>query len=99
MAKLKEEALAYEPQQSKNIAELEVVSVDLDVKESEEFLDSEGKPFRYKYVIKDGEKYRVPNSVLEQVKGFLTERPTMTKFKVKKSGSGLNTKYQVIPID
>lgn len=99
MATLKEEAMAYEPQQSKNIAELEVVSVDLVIKESEEFIDKDNKPFTYKYVEHDGDKFRVPNSVLEQLKNLLVEKPKMTKFKVKKSGSGLNTKYQVVPID
>lgn len=99
MAKLKEEAQAYEPQQAKNIAELEIVDINLEVKESQEFETDEGKKFKYKYVEFEGDKYRVPNTVLEQLKGLLEERPKMTKFRVKKSGSGLNTKYQVIPID
>lgn len=93
MAKLRDEAKAYEPKQIKNIADLDVVSVDLEVYED---LEAE---FPYKYLLKDEERYKLPVSVLEQLKGFLAERPNMTKFKVKKTGIGMNTKYQVIPID
>ena len=100
MATLKEEAQAYEPQQTKNIADLEVVNIDeVNVLESEEKKDKDGKPFRYKYFVKDGEKYRVPSSVLEEIQSILEVKPKTKFIKVTKSGSGLNTKYKVIQVD
>ena len=101
MAKLKEEAMTYESKQTKNIADLEVVSVDLDVEDDEfEIEDEKGnlKTIKQKVIIVDGEKYRVPNSVLKQLKVLLEDNPKITKFKVKRSGQGLNTDYTVIPL-
>lgn len=101
MAKLKDEALAYESKLTKNIAELEEVSVDIDVEDDEfETEDEKGNPktVKQKVTMIDGEKYRVPNSVLKQLKTHLEDNPNLKKFKVKKSGSGLNTDYTVIPI-
>jgi len=102
MAKLFEEAKAYEPQQTKNIADLEEVSVDLDIEDDEfEFTDKDGnsKVVKQKVALIGKEKYRVPNSVLHQLKVMLEDSPTLKKFKVKRAGSGLNTEYIVIPIN
>ncbi len=101
MAKLKDEAEDYESKQVNNIADLDEVSVDLDVKEgSFETNDDKGNPktVKYKYVEVDGEQYRVPNSVLKQLKVHLKDNPKLEKIKVSKSGKGLNTDYTVIPI-
>ena len=92
MAKLIEEAQAYEPQKLKNIADLEVVSVDMDVKEEPE------AEYPYKYIEVDGEKYVVKTSVLASLKAILEDNPNLTKFRVKKTGEGMNTKYTVIPL-
>lgn len=102
MAKLKDEAKAYEARATHNIADLDEVSVDLDVQEEDfEFQDQdtgETKTVRQKIVEIDGERYRVPNSVLKQLKVYLEDNPNLQKFKVRKSGQGLNTDYTVIPI-
>lgn len=101
MAKLKDEAKAYEPKQTKNIADLEEVSVDVEIEDDEfETTDNEGnsKIVKQKVAIIDGYRYRVPNSVLNQLKVLLEDNPNITKFKVKKSGQGLNTEYIVIPM-
>jgi len=101
MAKLSEEAKAYEPKQTHNIADLEEVSVDLDVLDDEfETTDEKGntKVVKQKVVEIDGARYRVPNSVLNQLKVLLEDNPELKKFKVKKSGQGLNTDYTVIPV-
>jgi len=101
MAKLIDEAKAYMPKRTKNIADLEEVSVDIETEDDEfEVTDDEGKPkmIKQKVAIIDGERYRVPNSVLNQLKVMLEDNPQMKKFKVKKSGQGLNTEYVVIPI-
>lgn len=93
MATLKEEALAYEPKQlSKNIADLDKVSVELVMR------DEDNVDFPYKFIELSGERYRVPNSVLEQLKAILKVKPDMTEFKVTKAGTGLNTNYTVIPL-
>ena len=101
MAKLKEVAEAYESNQTKNIAELEVISVDLEVEDDEfEVEDEKGqsKIVKQKVAIINKERYRVPNSVLKQLKVLLEDNPNLTKFKVKKTGIGLNTDYTVIPL-
>ena len=97
MAKLKEEALGYEPKQTKNIADLEVVNVDLET-EYREGTDKDGKPFNYKVIIVGGEEYRVPSSVLKSLKAILEDNPILKTFRVKKSGEGLATEYTVIPL-
>lgn len=89
---LKTEAKDYEPKQINNISELSSVSTDLEVKEE---MDVD---FPYKYVEVDGERYKVPLSVIASLKAILEENPDLTKFRVKRSGEGLKTKYTVIPL-
>lgn len=60
---------------------------------------TDGKIFSYKYITVNETDYRVPNSVLDQMKSFLESKPNITKFKVIKKGSGLNTQYQVLPLN
>jgi hypothetical protein len=98
MAKLKDEAKAYKPQETKNIADLDKVSVDLDVT-AETFTDKNEKEFTINVVIIDKEKYRVPTTVLKGLKAQLEERPSLKYFKVKKSGSNMATEYTVIPLE
>ena len=96
MTKLSEEALTYVPQTTKNITELETVSVDAEVKER---TVGEGEnSFTYKYIEVEGEEYRVGASVLKQLKAHLEANPKITKVKVTKEGIGLNTTYTVIPL-
>lgn len=92
MTSLKETAQDYSSTQILNIADLEIVNVDLDVMEETEC------EFPYKYIIVDGNKYRVPSSVLLNLKALLEDNPKMTKFKVKKTGEGMNTSYTVVPL-
>lgn len=97
MQSLLEAAKAYEPKQTKNIADLDVVPVDIPI-EQEVFNDNEGKEFSIKVITVNGEKFRVPTSVLKQLKEHTAENPNLKKFKVKKSGTGLKTDYTVIPL-
>jgi hypothetical protein len=93
MAKLIDEAKAYEAKAKvNNIAELTTVSTELDVKED---LEAE---FPYKYVQVEGLKYKVPSSVLANLKAILEENPNLKKFKVKRTGEGMDTRYTVIPL-
>tara|TARA_R100000789_G_scaffold97627_1_gene100381 strand:- start:713 stop:985 length:273 start_codon:yes stop_codon:yes gene_type:complete len=90
--------MAYEPPQTKNIADLEVVRTDAEVVDKE-YQDSEGKTFTIKVITVNHEDYRVPVSVLKSLKAILEEKPTLKTFKVTKSGEGLKTTYTIIPLE
>ena len=92
MAKLNQEAKDYEPKQLKTVAELPFISIDMDVLEENE------AQFPYKYIEADGERYKLPDTVLATIKEMLEDNPNLAKFKVKKSGEGLKTKYTTIPL-
>ena len=98
MTTIQEEAKAYVPQETKNITELGKVAVQTEITEAT-YTDKEGKEFTVKEIEVMGEKYRVPVSVLKQLKSQLEERPDAEFFKVKKSGSGLQTEYTVILVE
>jgi len=98
MAKLNEEASSYEAPTTKNIADLESVSVELEVADRTG-KGQDGEEFKYKVVIVDGVDYRVPGSVLGSLKEILKSKPTLKTFKVSKQGQGMNTKYFVIPLE
>jgi len=96
MATIKESALAYEPPQTLNIADIEYYEANIELKE-DIAKNSEGKDFEVKYIEKNGKKYRVPNSVLAGMKGILMKFPNTSHFTATKMGTGMNTKYQVMP--
>ncbi len=98
MTSIGEHAKAYEPQRMKNIADLEVVSIIQEFKK-ENRKDQAGEPYIVSFIVINNEEYRVPNSVLEQLQTMMKEKPEMTTFKVTKKGEGLNTSYQVVPLD
>ncbi len=97
MGTLKDEAQGYKPTEAaKNIAELQSISTNLVVEyDSYEY---EGKEIKQKVIVVDGNKYRVPISVLKSLKVILEENPNLKTFKVKKSGEGMKTDYTVIPL-
>jgi len=104
MSKISEYAKDYVPQQTtKNIAELKEVSVDIEIEDDEfEFTDKKtnvAKTVKQKIIIVEGESYRVPISVIQQLKVLLEDNPSLKKFKVKKAGTTKDdTRYQVIPV-
>lgn len=102
MATILEEAQAYEPKQTKNIADLEKVSVNMQLEDREGEKKAKGdepaEKFTYKVAIVDDQEYRVPNVVLGNLKDLLEANPGMTHFKVVRKGSGLETRYTVVPI-
>ena len=98
MASIIQAAKDFVPKQVKNIADLPVVSVDLELRK-ETGNDSEGKEFSYNYVEINGEKFRVPDKVIGDLKSILEKKPTMKTFSVTKKGTGLATQYTVIPGD
>lgn len=97
MATLKEAAKGFVPKQTKNIADLNQVPVDVELRDGEG-IDNDGKPFQYKYLELNGEHYRVPGSVIGQIKDLLEAKPTLQFVRVKKTGAGINTRYTVIPL-
>jgi len=97
MESLKDKAKEYEPQQTKNIAELEIVLVDSEILERE-FKDKDGNTFKINVIVVEGEDYRVPVSVLKSLKAILEEKPEIKAIKVLKTGEGLKTEYTVMPV-
>lgn len=104
MAKLNEFAKDYEPAaKTKNIADLKEVPTDIELIDDEfEITDKATKQIKtvkQKVVVVDGEQYRIPNSVIGQLKVILEDNPNCKKFKVKKTGTTMDdTRYQVIPL-
>lgn len=98
MATLKEYAKDFVPKQTKNIADLNEVSVDTQIYHDGKGTDKNGEDFSYSYILLNGEEYRVPGAVIGQLKDQMEANPKMTKFKVKKTGEGLKTRYTVTPI-
>lgn len=98
MGTIKEEAQASEPQaKTKNITELPQVSTDLLLGE-ESFKNKEGEEVTIRIIELNGEKYRVPQSVLNSLNVILEDNPDLKTFKVKKTGEGMDTRYTVIPL-
>ena len=98
MSTIREQVNNYKVPETKNITDLKEVSTEMDLK-FKEAETKEGKPFSYHYLVIDDEEYRVPNSVLKQLRGQLEAKPEATKFKVTKTGEGLKTEYSVIMLD
>ena len=96
MASLKESAMAYEPPTTLNIADLDKIPIDLEVKDGEG-KDKEGKVFKYKYATIEGKDYRIAGSILGGIKAILQKMPGIEFVTVIKQGAGMNTRYQVIP--
>ena len=97
MANIKETASSYESPTTRNITELELVMTNSEIEEKTG-KDSEGKEFKYNVIVVDHFEYRVPNSVLTNLKAILAENEKLMSFKVTKAGEGMNTRYTVIPL-
>lgn len=95
---LREESEAYEPKKTLNIADLDRVDLNWPI-EDRTGEDKEGEKFAYKVMIVNNIEYRVPVSVLEEIKKMLDLKPDLKYVKVEKSGSGLGTKYSVRKVE
>jgi hypothetical protein len=95
---IKDAANSYESKQTKNISEVEVVRTDMELREE---VFKEGTPDEFKVNITtiDGQEYRIPDSVLKSLKSILESKPNLKTFQVKKTGTGMNTSYIVVPLD
>ena len=97
MVSITEEAKAYEPKRTGNIVDLEKVSTATEVLDDVISTDEGDKPI--KVVNVDGHNYRVPVTVLKNLKAILSEKPDLKFFKVTKTGQGMATEYTVIPLE
>ena len=92
----------YKSTATKNIADLPEVSTELEVLddqfETTDLKTKEQKIVKQKIICVNGTNYRVPVSVFQQLKVILEDNPNLKKFKVKKSGTDMDTRYQVIPL-
>ena len=99
MGNFKKEAEDYQPTKVKNISDLSRVDVD-NVVLTETKSRDDGSSFTYKFIVVDGEEYRVPNTVISALKEILEEKPKLKTFKVKRTGTTKeDTRYTVIPLD
>ena len=98
MANIRESAQAYTPKQTHNIADLDLVRLDWPVEERTG-KDNNNTEFKYNVVIVGGDEYRIPNSVLNDIKTILSAKPTQQTVKVIKKGEGMKTQYTVIPLE
>ena len=96
MATLKEGAQAYEPPKTLNIAELDKIPIDLELKDGEG-KNKKDEVFTYKYVEIEKKEYRVAGSILGGIKALLEKMPNLKFVSVLRQGEGMNTRYQVIP--
>ncbi len=104
MTKLSDFVKDFEPpSKTNNIADLKEVSTAVDIKDDEfeitDKISKEIKKVKQKVIIVDGVKYRIPASVIAQLKVIMEDNPNCKKFKVKKSGTTMDdTRYVVIPL-
>lgn len=96
MGTLRQEAEQYIPPQTLNIADLDKIPIDIELKDGSGE-DKDGEVFTYKYAEIEGKKYRVAGSVIGGIKAILQKMPNLKYVSVIKQGQGMNTRYQVIP--
>ena len=98
MKTIREEAQNYEAPKTLNIADLDKFQIDVELKESKG-KTSDGEEFTYKYAEIDGKEYRIAGSIIGGIKALLEKMPNLKFVSVLRSGTGMNTRYQVIPFD
>lgn len=98
MNTIKTASQTYVPKTAKNITELKSVDINLTL-QVESGVSNDGEEYTYNYFEINGEKYRVPDSVLASIKAILEVKPSLKTVAVTKKGEGRLTKYTVIPLD
>lgn len=95
MTTVKQTATEYEPTQTKNIADLNKMSVNAEI-QVRKFKEGTPEEFEVNVIEYKDDDYRIPTSVIKQLKSLLEEKPDLEYFKVKKSGDGMQTTYLVM---
>ena len=102
MTKIGDLAKDFKSTATKNISELPEFLLNWEViDDTFEVVDKQTgktKTVLQKVVNVNGVDYRIPASVFQQIKVLLEDNPKLIKCKVKKSGSLMETRYQVIPL-
>ena len=94
---IKDEAKAYEPSKpTQNISELQSVSTEILIEDDS--FEYEGREIKQKVIEIGGARYRVPISVIRDLKVILEDNQNLKTFKVKRTGQGMETRYTVIPL-
>lgn len=94
---IKEKVKTIEKKTTKNISELEKVSVNLEVGVRGPFNKGTPEEFFIDVVVVNGEDYYMPFAVQIALKEILVKFPMLKDFSVMKTGEGKATRYQVIP--
>ena len=98
MITIRQKAEQYKQKQTLTVADLANFGVDAEIHEGEG-LDEKGEAYKYNYIEIAGQKYRIPDSVIEQIQTILNLKPTISIVSASKSGSGLGTRYKVSALD
>ncbi len=96
MVSLKEQAKQYEPKTTLNIADLDKIPLNLDVKTGQG-KTKEGEEFKYLFAEIDKKEYRIAGTILGGIKALIKKMPNLEFVSVIKTGMGRDTRYQVIP--
>jgi len=87
----------YEPTETLNIVDLDKVSVSEEIA-TKEYTKEDGEEFSIDVIEREGKEYRVPKSVVKQLKEHRKANPKLEFFRVTRSGQGMKTEYTVIPL-
>lgn len=96
MTTLRETAKAYVPPQTLNIADLDKIPIDIELKNGTG-QNSKGEVFTYKYAEVEGKEYRVAGTIIGGTKALIEKMPNLQFVTVTKQGTQMNTRYTVIP--
>ena len=99
MVSIREQAKEYKVSETLNIVDLDSVNTEMDLLTKDITNEDPEKCFSYDYIVVDEIEYRVPKTVIKQLKAQLEAKPESVSFKVTKSGKGLGTEYSVIMLD
>jgi len=97
MANIKDVANATEEKATKLISDLAKVNTEMQVF-TKIVHEGEEDEFIYDYIVVNDVEYRVPKSVLLQLKEHLKQNPSLEFFRVVKAGEGLKSAYTVLPL-
>lgn len=93
---LKQMAEEVKEVKTMNIADAGVIPVSINI-EVKEFTKTDGEVFTINVATIGDLQYRVPQSVLTQLKALMLDDETITHVKVLKNGEGISTQYTVVP--
>lgn len=94
-----DEARKYEAPKKLVISDLDEFPVNIDVLDGDGINENTNEAYSYKYIKVGNNSYRIPGPVLEQIAEILKLKPSVTRFKTTKTGSGMGTRYKTEALD